>query len=126
MTLNDPLANVLSHIKSYEKLGKKIVTTQNNSKMIRKILEIMQSHGYIGGFEEEGKTLKINLIGKVNDTGVIKPRFKVNMEEYEKYEKRFLPAMNFGSLIISTNKGIMTHEQAKKENVGGKLISYVY
>ena len=45
---------------------------------------------------------------------------------YEKYEKRFLPAKGFGILIVSTPKGLMTHEEARKKKLGGVLIVYVY
>ena len=41
-------------------------------------------------------------------------------------EKRYLPAKDFGILIMSTSKGIMTHYDAKKKNLGGKLLSYCY
>jgi small subunit ribosomal protein S8 len=47
-------------------------------------------------------------------------------DEFEKWEKRFLPARGFGILLISTTKGIMTHEDAKKQHLGGKLLAYVY
>ncbi|MCF7871823.1 30S ribosomal protein S8 [Candidatus Woesearchaeota archaeon] len=130
MTLNDPLANVLSHIYNYEKLGKKEMTTKNNSKLIRNVLKIMQEEHLIGSHEEiedgKGNILKINLLGSINKCGVIKPRFKTKYDEFEKYEKRFLPAKDFGILIISTSQGLMTHKQAKEKGVGGKLISYAY
>ena len=48
------------------------------------------------------------------------------MKDYEKYEKRFLPAMGFGILIVSTNKGLMTNAKAKEQNLGGTLISFAY
>lgn len=130
MTLNDPLANVLSHMKNYEKLGKKEVVTNNNSKLIREVLTIMQDQGYIGSHEQiedgKGNILKINLIGSLNDCGVIKPRFRIQVKDYEKYEKRFLPAMDFGVLIVSTNQGLMTNKEAREKNLGGTLISYAY
>ena len=44
----------------------------------------------------------------------------------EKYEKRYLPAKQFGILIISTPKGLMTHVQAMDKKTGGKLIAYCY
>ncbi len=47
-------------------------------------------------------------------------------EEFEKFEKRFLPAKDFGFLILSTSKGIMTHLAAKEKSIGGKLLAYVY
>lgn len=130
MTLNDPLANVLSFINNYEKLGKKELTTLNVSKVIIKVVTIMQEEGFIGANEltENGRggELKINLIGSLNKCGVIKPRHRVKVDQYEKFEKRFLPAKDFGVLIVSTNKGLMTHKKAKEQNLGGTLISYVY
>ena len=130
MSLNDPLANVLSHIQNYEKLGKKEVITQNNSKVIRGVLEIMNKQGLIGAFEEvkdtNAKNLKVNLLGTLNNCGVIKPRHRIGVVDFEKFEKRYLPALDFGVIIISTNKGLMTHIEAKKQNLGGTLISYAY
>jgi small subunit ribosomal protein S8 len=127
MTLNDSLANVLSFINNQEKLGKKELTTLNNSKVIRAVLTILQDEQYIGSFEElEDKKLKINLLGRINKCGVITPRFKVKVSDYEKYEKRFLPAMGFGVLIVSTNKGLMTNIKAKEMNLGGTLICFTY
>lgn len=130
MTLNDPLANVLSSIYNYEKLGKKELIMRNNSKIIRQVLTIMQDEHMIGGFDEikdgRGNSLKIHLIGSVNKCGVIKPRFRVKIADYEKFEKSYLPARDFGIIIVSTNKGLMTHKKAKDQNLGGTLISYAY
>ena len=130
MTLNDPLANVLSHIDNYEKLGKKELITKNNSKVIRKVLNIMQENGYIGSTEEDKDNkegpLKINLLSNINKCGVIKPRFRIKNDGYEKFEKRYLPAKGFGIIIISTSQGLMIHTQAKEKKIGGTLISYCY
>ena len=130
MSLNDPLAAVLSNIMNYERNGKHEVYTKNNSKIIKAILTLLQNHRYLGSFEEipDGKVniLKISLIGNINKIGVIKPRFSVKKDNYVKFEKRFLPAKGFGILIITTPKGVMTHDEAKKKGLGGKLICYCY
>lgn len=130
MSLNDPLANVLSAIKNAETRGKKTLTTKNNSTLIRQVLDLMQSHGYIAGYEVEqdakGDLLHITLNGTVNDVGVVKPRFRVKKDAFERFEKRFLPAKGFGILIVSTNQGLLTHEAAKERSIGGSLISYCY
>ncbi|MAG52934.1 MAG: 30S ribosomal protein S8 [Nanoarchaeota archaeon] len=130
MVLNDPLSNVLSSIVNYEKVGKKELEIKVSSKMIKTVLEIMKDHLYIGEYSTEksnrGESLKINLLGNINRCGVIKPRFSVKKDSYEKFEKRFLPARNFGFLIVSTPKGLMIHEDAKEKGIGGKLIAYVY
>jgi small subunit ribosomal protein S8 len=130
MSLNDPLANVLSMIKTYDDLGKRELYTKSNSLFIRKVLSLLQDCRYIGSVEEiedgKGNILKVNLLGVINGIGVIKPRFSVQRANFDKYEKRFLPAKNFGILIVSTNKGLVTHLQAKQHNIGGKLICYCY
>ena len=57
---------------------------------------------------------------------VIKPRYAVKSDEYEKFEKRYLPAQGMGILIVSTSKGMMTQVQAREQRLGGRLIAYVY
>jgi len=130
MSLNDPLANVLSFIKNYENLGRTVLWTANNSKVIRKILSIFHEEGFLGDIKEiedqKGKVLEVNLLGKINNVGVIKPRFSIKKSDFEKFEKRFLPARGFGILILSTSQGIMTNTQAKEKGIGGKLLCYCY
>lgn len=130
MSLNDPLANVLSHIMIEDKKGKKVITLKNNSKLIREVLNILKDNKYVGDFKaiEDGKSgiIELNLLGAVNKIGVIKPRYSVKLEDYVKFEKRYLLAFGFGFLIVSTNQGIMTQEQAIEKKLGGRLIAYVY
>ena len=76
--------------------------------------------------DSKGNLLKINLLGKINKVNVIRPQFQIKLDEIEKFEKRYLPAKDFGVIIISTNKGLMTHTEAKEKQIGGKLIAYCY
>ncbi len=130
MVLNDPLANVLSKMLNAEKLGKSTCSTKNSSKVIKNVLSILQDNQYIGEFKEtdngRGGILDINLIGKVNKCGVIKPKFNIKKTEFVKFEKRFLPSKGFGIIIISTSEGLMTLNEAQKKGIGGKLIAYCY
>ena len=124
--MNDPLAAALSKILNAEKSGKKVCIISPKSKLIKKVLDIMNENGYIGSYKENKRELVVNLIGSINKCGAIKPRFSVKKNKYEKFEKRYLPAKDFGILIISTPKGIMTHYKAKEMNVGGKILGYCY
>lgn len=128
--LNDPLANVMSTIIIYERTGKRELTVHPVSKIIRRVLSIMQEHGYVGELEElsegRGGFAKLNLLGNVNKCGVIKPRFAIDKTEFQKFEKRYLPANGVGILILSTPQGLMTHEKAKEKQIGGRLIAYCY
>ena len=128
--LNDPLASALSKIMNAEKRSKKEVLIKPASKMIKTILTIMNKNNYIGSFEEiedgKGKFLKINLLGNINKCGVIKPRFSTQKDNFEKWEKRYLPAKDFGIILVSTPQGVVTHHEAKKQGTGGKLLAYCY
>ena len=128
--LNDTLANALSMIYNAEKIGKKECIIKPSSKVKKKIFEIMKDKQYIGDYQiiesRQGESIKLNLINKINKCGVIKPRYPLKNEDYEKFEKRYLPAKNFGMLIISTSQGIMTQDEAKEKKIGGKLIAFIY
>jgi small subunit ribosomal protein S8 len=90
----------------------------------------MQDMGYIGNYEfiDDGKSgmIKVELIGKINKCGVIKPRSSVGYHDFEKWEKRYLPARNFGILILTTPDGVLPHSEARSRAVGGQLLAYVY
>lgn len=126
---HDTLADVMSVIKNAEDVGKKQCITPA-SNLAKEVLSIMQREGYIGKFEyiDDGRSgkFKIELKNRVNSCNVIKPRYSVRVNEFEKWEKRYLPSRDFGILILTTNAGIMTHKEAKEKKVGGKLVAYVY
>ena len=130
MSLNDTLSNALSNILRDEKLGRSESTIKPSSKVIKKVLEIMKENRYVGNFEEtknaKGSILKLNLLGNINKCGVIKPRYKVKKDQFEKFEERYLLARDMGILIVSTPVGIITHTEAKKKNIGGRLMAYCY
>jgi small subunit ribosomal protein S8 len=130
MSLNDPVANILSQLDNAVKVGKNQIVLKQSSSIIKKVLAIMHENGYVGSIEEQtdskGDYLLINLVGKLNRCGVVKPRFPIKLDDFEKFEKRYLPARGFGILIVSTSKGLMTHEEAKAKEIGGRLISYCY
>ena len=128
--LNDPLANALSLMKNAENKGKKTCHIEPSSKLISGVLHVLKENGYIGEYQyiEDGKAgvLEVELIGNINNCGVIKPRYPVKRSELEKWESRYLPARDFGLLILTTTKGIISNEDAKKYGIGGKMLAYVY
>ncbi len=128
--LLDPLANVLSKIENYERARKREVIAAPASKLIGSVLHIMQEGGFIGEFEfiddRKAGGFRIALLGKVNGCGVVKPRHAVKRGEYTLWEKRYLPAAGFGLLIVSTQRGVISHRQAEEQGLGGRLLAYVY
>ena len=130
MTLMDPLADALTNIRNNEIQVNESCSISPASKLIGQVLSTMQKEDYIGEFEyiEDNKAgrFKVDLVGNINQCGVIKPRHSVKKNEFEKFEKRYLPAKNFGILIVTTPEGIMTHKEAKDRGIGGRLLAYMY
>jgi len=128
--LNDPLADALSLMKNAETKGKGSCMIRPSSKLLGGVLQLLKEKGYIGNFEriDDGKAgvFHVELIGNINNCGVIKPRYPIKHDELDNWEGRYLPARDFGLLIITTTRGILSQDDARKEGVGGKLLAYVY
>lgn len=128
--LNDTLANVMSLILNSELIGKSNCLIKPVSKTIREMLKVMKENNYIGHFKEvedsRGNYIKLNLIGNINKCGVVRPRYSVKSNEFENFEKRYLPAKDAGILFVSTPRGIITHYDAKSKKTGGRLLAYCY
>jgi small subunit ribosomal protein S8 len=130
MTDNDPLADALSGLDNAEGVGKLDLTVQPASNTIGSVLEVIYDRGYIDGFEfvDDGRAGKfeVELRGKINRCGAVKPRYSAGADEFEKWEKRFLPARDYGTLIVTTSHGVMSHYEAREEGLGGQVLAYVY
>ncbi|MGP3666978.1 MAG: 30S ribosomal protein S8 [Candidatus Bathyarchaeota archaeon] len=130
MTLNDPLSVCLSTVMNNEMRNKRECIVSPASKLVGEVLKVMQRHGYIGEFEfiDDGRSgkFRIQLLGRINKCGVIKPRFSVKIKEIEFFKKMFLPARDVGILVLSTPQGVMSHKDALQKHIGGKLLVYVY
>ncbi|AKG92274.1 Ribosomal protein S8 [Geoglobus ahangari] len=127
---SDTLSNAMSAIKNAELVGKHRVEIRPASKLIGKVLNVMKEYGYIKGFEvkddHKGGVIIVELSGRINDCGAVRPRFSVKRTEYERFEKRYLPARDFGILIVSTTEGVMSQKEAMERGLGGVLLAYVY
>ncbi len=127
---HDPLADALCRIKNAEHSGKHECFIEPASKLVGRVMKVMQENGYIKQFEhvpnERAGRYKVTLQGAINKCNTIKPRFSVKKTDFEKFESRYLPAQDFGVLILTTTQGVISHKKAKEEGIGGKLLAYVY
>ncbi|KAL2644271.1 hypothetical protein R1flu_012527 [Riccia fluitans] len=124
--LNDALKSMFNA----EKRGKRQVLIRPSSKVIIKFLSVMQRHGYIGEFElvddhRAGKIV-VELNGRLNKCGVISPRYNIGVSELEDWTARLLPSRQFGHIVLTTSAGIMDHDEARRKNVGGKVLGFFY
>lgn len=125
----DRLADAINTIKTNEYIGRQGCIVYS-TKLVRAVLDAMKREGYINEYEEftdrNVRKLRVALSNKVNDIGVIKPRFSIKKDDILKYEMRYVPSKDFGTLIISTPQGVMTSKELKSRSIGGRLLAYVY
>ena len=126
----DTLASGLKTIVNNELRNKRECVISPASKLLGRVLRVMQLNGYIGEFEfvDDGRSgkFKVQLLGRVNDCGAIKPRFPAKSSEIENWEKRFLPSSDVGVIVVSTPQGVVSHKEAREKKTGGRLLAFVY
>ena len=126
----DTLANGLTTIINNETRNRRECIISPASKLLGRVLRVMQLNGYIGEFEfiDDGRAgkFKIQLLGRINKCGAVRPRFPTKVEEFEEWEKKFLPSREVGILVVSTPKGVVSHKEAKEKHMGGRLLAFIY
>lgn len=123
----DIVSDALNMIRNVKRSRKDFLEINRISNLLIEILKIMKQKGVIKKYKINSKEKSIEIVlGDLSDCKAIKPRFTVNKDQIEKYVRRYLPARGMGTVIISTNKGLMTHEEAREEKIGGCLIAYFY
>ena len=124
---HDVVADGLNMIRNAAVAGRETVKVKIISNVLVEVLKIMKQEGAVKKYkiDSEDKSLTVTL-GDLNDCKSIKPRFTCSADQIEKYRRRYLPARDVGTLIISTNKGLMTNKEAQEEGIGGCLIAYFY
>lgn len=131
--ITDPIADYLTRLRNAIRAGKKVVEIPA-SNLKREITKILFEQGYILNYKFEGEgpsqSIKIALkYDKLTRQCAIKHLERISSPGLRQYAgadelPRVLGGM--GIAILSTSKGIMTNKEAKKENVGGEVLCYVY
>jgi small subunit ribosomal protein S8 len=128
--LTDTIANGMTTLMNNEMRLKRECVIKPASRLLGRVLRVMQLNGYIGEFEfiDDGRTgkFKVQLLGRINKCGAIRPRFPVKSDEFEPWETNFLPSRDMGLLVVSTSKGVTSHKIAKEERIGGRLLAFTY
>ena len=126
----DTLSNTLSTIINNELRNKRECIVSPASKLVGNVLRVLQQNGYVGKFEfiDDGRfgKFEVQLLGRVNKCGAIRPRHSIKISNIEQWEKKFLPSKELGILILSTPEGVLSHNDALQKSVGGILLAYVY
>ncbi len=123
----DIVADALNMMVNAKKARKDSVRINRISNLLIEILKIMKRKEAVKKYKIDSKNKAIEVtLGDFIECKAIKPRFTVGKDEIEKYRRRYLPARNIGTIIISTSKGLISHEEAQEKGTGGVLISYFY
>ena len=120
----DIVADGLNQIMNAKKARKTSVVLKKHSKLLRNILDLAKESGYLN-YSVNGNELTVEILD-LNEIMSVKPRYTVAVDKINGYVRRFLPARNFGCVVVSTNKGLMKHEEAEEQNLGGCLIAYMF
>lgn len=123
----DIVTDALNMMKNAALAKKEKIVVTRISNLLIEVLKIMRQEKLVKRYKinTKDKSLEIT-IGNLTECRAIKPRFTVDKTQIEKYRRRYLPSRNIGNLILSTNKGLLTHIEAQKEGIGGCLIAYFY
>ena len=132
MVVTDPIADMLTRIRNANQLKYKEVLVPT-SKLKVEIANILKNEGYINGYKiektENGSMMVLELKYGAKKERVItglKRISKPGLRVYAKKEEIPTVLNGLGIAIISTSKGLMVDREARKQNLGGEVLAYIW
>ena len=132
MNVTDPIADMLTRIRNASSVGKPDVSMPS-SKMLVEIARVINEEGYIEGYVVEDtkpqKTLTIQLKYGAKRSPAIKGIRRISKPGLRIYSAaKDMPRVlgGLGTAVVSTSKGVMCDRDARKANVGGEVIAYIW
>ncbi|MCX7596458.1 MAG: 30S ribosomal protein S8 [Fischerella sp.] len=133
MATNDTIADMLTRIRNAN-MARHQTTQVPSTKMTRSIAKVLRDEGFISDYQESGEGVKRNLVISLKYKGkhrqpiitALKRISKPGLRVYS--NKKELPRVlgGIGIAIISTSNGIMTDREARRQNLGGEVLCYVW
>ena len=129
----DTIADMLTRIRNAN-LAKHQIVQIPSTKITRNIAQVLFAEGLIDSFEELKNGLKSSLLLSLKYSGKERKPFiekiqrisKPGLRVYSGSKKMPRILGGFGTAIVSTSRGLMTDQQARKEGVGGELLCYIW
>ena len=132
MVVTDPIADMLTRIRNANQMKYKEVLVPT-SKLKVQIANILKNEGYINGYKlvdsENGSMMNIELKYGAKNERVITGLNRISKPEsrvYAKKEEIHSVLNGLGIAIISTSKGLMVDREARKQNLGGEVLAYIW
>ncbi|XP_057796490.1 40S ribosomal protein S15a-5-like [Salvia miltiorrhiza] len=124
--LNDALRTIVNA----EKRGFASTELKPISNVVASFLQIMKYRGYIKDFQVHDPhrvgRITVQLQGRVNDCRALTYRQDIKAQYMENYKTRMLPTRQWGYVVVTTPNGVLDHEEAIRQNVGGQVVGYFY
>lgn len=132
MSVTDPIADLLTRMRNANQMRyNEVVVPSSNLKL--EIVKILKTEGYITDYKVEKGQVQDNIVitlkyGKNKERVIsgLKRISKPGLRVYAKAEEIPTVLNGLGISIVSTSKGIMTGKEARKENLGGEVLAYVW
>ena len=132
MSVTDPIADLLTRMRNANQMRyNEVVVPSSNLKL--DIVKILKAEGYITDYKVEKGQVQDNIVitlkyGKNKERVIsgLKRISKPGLRVYAKAEEIATVLNGLGISIVSTSKGIMTGKEARKENLGGEVLAYVW
>ena len=132
MSVTDPIADLLTRMRNANQMRyNEVVVPSSNLKL--EIVKILKAEGYITDYRVEKGQVQDNIVitlkyGKNKERVIsgLKRISKPGLRVYAKAEEIPTVLNGLGISIVSTSKGIMTGKEARKENLGGEVLAYVW
>ena len=130
MVMTDPIADMLTRIRNANQMKNETVIMPS-SKIKVEIAKILENEGYINGYEvstDEKKNLTLSLKYSGNDRVItgLKRISKPGLKVYSSAEDLPKVLNGLGIALISTSEGVLTDKEARKRNLGGEVLAYVW
>lgn len=132
MSMNDPIADMLTRVRNANSAGKETVSMPSSKKLVE-IARIMKEEGYITSFDvvsaEPRDVLEITLKYGEKKARTIRGIKRISKPGLRIYAgKDELPRVlgGLGTAVISTSQGVMTDRDARQKGIGGEVVAYIW
>ena len=130
--INDLVADSITRVRNAA-MRKLDVTTLMHSKLVEAVMVVFQNKGYIESFNvvEKGNKKFIKVVLKYDDNGnsvvtEVKKISKPGRRVYKGIRDMKLFKNGYGTVVVSTSKGVLSNEDAHKAGVGGELLCSIW
>lgn len=125
--MTDPIADMLTSLRNMAALGRTAVSVPH-SKLKQAVAEVLVTEGFLASQKQDGQNLLLELAKVNNEVRLagIRRLSKPGRRLYQPADKLPRVRQGLGIAVISTSRGVMTADQARKQRLGGELIAEVF